>query len=676
MSQSILTETFDDGVLNPDPWTYTYDVTETNGYLFLNQSTTDLRSSATYTFNEPIYDATITFDTFNHDSNNRHMATTLLGLTAEDGTPFTISFAMLKNPYIGGLDGDPSNYDLPRIKIEDSLSPTDWYFSSGANTSSFLDDWTTVTMSLDSETGMLLLDVDSDGLNEFEIQDDRIVGAELDFLYFNSYGWYTGHYVYIDNLTVTGKTSLGPETPISTGFSMPVGERDGLVVTEAQTSEDGWLDGWYNASDLGAPHPTTAGANHLGEDWNLDAGADDEGQAVYAVSVGRVVYTGEFYGASGPSNGFGQTVVIEHLLPDGRTVYSLYAHLQENSIAVETGQIIDQEAVQIGAIGETGATDDPHLHFELFEVSDPTGAYEDAPWLLAMEEFGYTTENIAPDAESHTIDFPNGSVTWFDPSDFIEGGIGFDIDQPMEVSGGNGVDMITGGSGNDNLSGGNGQDTLYGNAGSDVLNGGNGSDQGYGGTGSDYLVGGKGADELFGGIGADQIEGGNGADVIDGGEGNDLLFGGNAVDQLNGGAGDDQVEGGKGADIINGGDGDDSLIGGNGADSITGGDGADQIEGGRGGDIIEGGGGDDILSGDQGADVFVFDLSETPVGADTLLDFAGNDILRIIGGVSAFDQLSFDQQIDGVLVTLGTDASVLLLGTTEADLTENQFLFI
>ena len=105
MTQVILNETFDDGILNPEPWTYTYDVNETNGYLFLNQSATDLRSSATYTFNEPVYDATITFDTYNHDSNNRHMATTLLRLTAQDGTSFDVSFAMLKNPYIGGLDG-------------------------------------------------------------------------------------------------------------------------------------------------------------------------------------------------------------------------------------------------------------------------------------------------------------------------------------------------------------------------------------------------------------------------------------------------------------------------------------------------------------------------------------------------------------------------------------------
>jgi Ca2+-binding RTX toxin-like protein len=610
VTQTFLDETFDDGILNPEPWTFTYDVNETNGYLFLNQSTTDRRSSAKYTFEEPVYDATITFDTYNHDSNNRHMATTQLGFTAQDGTEFQVSFAMLKNPYIGGLDGNSNNYDLPRIKIEDANSATDWYFSSGANTSTFLDDWSAVTISIDSDVGMLFVDVESDGVFDFEIQDDRLIEAELGSLYFNSYGWFTGHYVYIDNLTVTGNTSLEPETPESTGFSMPIGDRNGLVVTEARETEDGWLDGWYNASDFDNPHPTVAGADHLGEDWNLDdlngngADEDDTGQAVYAVSVGRVVYVGEYYGASGPDAGFGQAIVIEHLLPDGQTVYSLYAHLEDNSVTVVEGQIISEDDFQIGAVGKTGFALGPHLHFELFGVDGATGSLEDEPWLLAMNEFAYVSSDIASDTSFHTEDYADGSVTWYDPSDFIQGGVGFDVDEPVEVSGSNGGGVVSGGSGNDDLSGGNGGDVIFGNDGADVISGGNGGDRVLGGAGSDYLSGGNGNDELFGGEGADQIDGGKGTDTLDGGTGNDILIGG------------------------------------------------------------------------KGDDEFVFNLTDAPSGHDAIFDLSKGDTVTITGGPASFENLGFEQQLDGVLVHLGDGSSVLLSGIEASDVGADLFNFI
>ena len=224
---TILSEDFNDGVINGQPWSYQYDVSEHGGYLDIQQSTTDLRSRATYTFDESIYDATITFDRYNHDVNDRFMGATLLGLTGQDGTNFSVNLTMLKNPYIGGLNGDSANYDLPRIKIEGPTSATDWYFSSGAKTSTFLDDWATTSISIDSTAGRLFVDIESDGVFDFDIQDDRFIGAELDSLYFNSYGWFTGHYSYIDNLEVSAKItapSVGGDDTINGG-----GGRDTIV---------------------------------------------------------------------------------------------------------------------------------------------------------------------------------------------------------------------------------------------------------------------------------------------------------------------------------------------------------------------------------------------------------------------------------------------------------------
>lgn len=529
MIKTLIDENFDDGILNQEGWTYAYDVSETNGYLFLNQSTTDKRSSATFTFEDSVYSPTIQMDMFNHDSNNRFMGETSLRITAQDGTEFEANFRMQRNPYITNVNGDPANYDRPLVKIIAPGMETEWYFSDSVFTSDYLDKWTNVSISLDSEAGKLIIDLD--GTPVFEIENDLFVGAKLDSLYFNSYGWWTGHYVKIDDLKVEGRTSLEPETPVSTGFEMPVGDRDGLVVTEARQSEDGWLDKWYNAADFGEPHPDGYNADHLGEDWNGELlHQNDAGQPVYAVSIGKVVYVGEYFGASGPSAGLGQTVVIEHRLPDGQMVYSLYAHLEEGSIKVTQGQVISDEGFQIAEIGSTGFSPSPHLHFEMFSLEGVTGSFVDTPWELAMIEFGYVNADIPSGSTSYTANYENGSVTWYDPSYFIQSGTGFDIDDPDYIPPTNGGQSIAGGSGNDDIFGGNGSDIISGGQGNDVLSGDNGNDLILGGTGSDYIAGGNGADELLGGDGADQIDGGKGADTIEGGAGNDIAIGGKGID--------------------------------------------------------------------------------------------------------------------------------------------------
>jgi Ca2+-binding RTX toxin-like protein len=63
-----------------------------------------------------------------------------------------------------------------------------------------------------------------------------------------------------------------------------------------------------------------------------------------------------------------------------------------------------------------------------------------------------------------------------------------------------------------------------------VLEGGNSVDILTGGTGNDTLVGGNSSDMLMGGNGDDTLIGGNSADVLAGGAGNDSLDGGNGRD--------------------------------------------------------------------------------------------------------------------------------------------------
>jgi len=195
--------------------------------------------------------------------------------------------------------------------------------------------------------------------------------------------------------------------------------------------------------------------------------------------------------------------------------------------------------------------------------------------------------------------------------------VGYDGDD--ELIGGSGNDVLRGREGNDDLDGGDGNDFIFGGSGNDTLIGGNGDDELYGYEGNNTLIGGQGNDYLSGGDGDDLIEGGGGDDEIRTRSGNDIARGGEGDDFINsdddgfslGLSGNKTIYGDTGNDKIGGGDGDDTIFGGAGNDyiwardgknSIYGEDGDDRLLGGDGEDIIEGGEGDDEIYGYGGND--------------------------------------------------------------------------
>jgi Ca2+-binding RTX toxin-like protein len=119
------------------------------------------------------------------------------------------------------------------------------------------------------------------------------------------------------------------------------------------------------------------------------------------------------------------------------------------------------------------------------------------------------------------------------------------------------MDVLDGGSGEDNLHGGDDGDWLYGGADNDSLYGQNGADSLYGGGGKDLLEGGDDNDVLFGEDGDDKMGGQNGDDKLWGGAGDDGIYGDDGNDELNGDAGNDVLAGQKGSDILRGGSGND-----------------------------------------------------------------------------------------------------------------------
>lgn len=158
--------------------------------------------------------------------------------------------------------------------------------------------------------------------------------------------------------------------------------------------------------------------------------------------------------------------------------------------------------------------------------------------------------------------------------------------------------------------------------------------------------------------------------------GDDKLFGGANDDHLAGDGGADTLDGGDGMDDLRGGAGNDQLYGGAMADNLMGDDGDDQLFGGGGHDMIDGGAGNDTLNGGDGADAYIV----TPTsGRDVVV--AGFD-----AGPGAFDHIAFEGGImpnqvqvadtaQGALVTWGTSASILLVGITTAQMSQDDFMF-
>lgn len=111
---------------------------------------------------------------------------------------------------------------------------------------------------------------------------------------------------------------------------------------------------------------TSRGAMHRGLDFKGPTGA-----SIYAAAKGRVTFVGR-------KSGYGKVVEISH----GNGLTTRYAHMSK--FVARPGQLVDAGDV-IGAIGNTGRSTGPHLHFEV-RINDravnPRPFLETAPDVL------------------------------------------------------------------------------------------------------------------------------------------------------------------------------------------------------------------------------------------------------------------------------------------------------
>jgi murein DD-endopeptidase MepM/ murein hydrolase activator NlpD len=117
---------------------------------------------------------------------------------------------------------------------------------------------------------------------------------------------------------------------------------------------------WPTQGELTSPFGHRWGRNHDGIDL-----ANDVGTPVRAARSGRVSY-------SGWSSGYGRVVMIEH--DQGYT--TVYGHLSESFVA--EGQYV-KVGQSIAAMGNTGYSTGPHLHFEVRKNGTPINPYNVLP---------------------------------------------------------------------------------------------------------------------------------------------------------------------------------------------------------------------------------------------------------------------------------------------------------
>lgn len=141
----------------------------------------------------------------------------------------------------------------------------------------------------------------------------------------------------------------------------------------------------YNGKEFANGKPTTThisssqgyrdmDGDGVKEDYHAGIDISESGTHYIIAIANGTVYTASdtcsnqgYYGNVCGGGGFGNYVIIEH----ANGIYSIYAHLAENSITVKSGEDVKQGQI-IGIMGNSGSSTGQHLHFQIEQGSRST----------------------------------------------------------------------------------------------------------------------------------------------------------------------------------------------------------------------------------------------------------------------------------------------------------------
>lgn len=150
------------------------------------------------------------------------------------------------------------------------------------------------------------------------------------------------------------------------GLEAPVA-RDAFAISTYSVVQWSVPAGTPISSGFGLRECDGCATDHKGTDFNPGSG--------YPI---QVIADGVVTSAGWDSTGYGYMVIVQHVI-DGQNVQSLYAHMQDGSIAVSVGQTV-KRGEQLGLVGSTGDSTGAHLHLGILVDGEFVDPY---PWMLA-----------------------------------------------------------------------------------------------------------------------------------------------------------------------------------------------------------------------------------------------------------------------------------------------------
>jgi murein DD-endopeptidase MepM/ murein hydrolase activator NlpD len=158
----------------------------------------------------------------------------------------------------------------------------------------------------------------------------------------------------------------------------------------------------YNPKKVGGLTTARDLFNEVRPHHGLDIAANP-GSDIHVAATGKVIY-------AGPSNGYGNIVVIDH----GKGYVTLYAHMKKSDILVKEGQLVTNDDV-IAKVGSEGRSKGPHLHVEFIYNADGSNKYFFAKGVKNSKVYDPRTindlQNVIDGKEEFKGEFLTGGTT-------------------------------------------------------------------------------------------------------------------------------------------------------------------------------------------------------------------------------------------------------------------------